>query len=502
MRAIDAAVVGEAARHATLPLAFPLRVHWRAEHALRRHMVRALVRTAVLVASDVAAFALLYWLTLGVRDGGWLGEQAAQLHRLLIPRGALPPVEFTAAALLGLAMFGTYRPSDRRRDPRALAAGTGLGLALVSWSRIWSDFSWYGVAGFALAFAVIAGQVIGQRALIELLVRWVRPVNTNAPRVLVVGTQAEARAAYANPAVNEPAEFQLIGYLDTALVPGRGALGGLADLGSVIERYRIETVVLYGHFEDELFGWLVRASDAAGCHVLCVPRAFTLPGYEPQLVWHSKEPLVQLTRPAIRGRHLALKRLTDVVAATLGLVLLAPLFAAIALAVKLTSRGPVFFRQERVGRGGKPFRMWKFRSMVRDAEAQHCALACDSVYADPRLFKLRHDPRVTRLGAFLRRSSLDELPQLWNVLAGDMSLVGPRPPLPTEVALYEDRHFTRLEMKPGMTGPWQVGGRNNITDFEEVVRLEESYMRHWSIWKDVTILFRTLPAVLRMDGAL
>jgi lipopolysaccharide/colanic/teichoic acid biosynthesis glycosyltransferase len=114
---------------------------------------------------------------------------------------------------------------------------------------------------------------------------------------------------------------------------------------------------------------------------------------------------------------------------------------------------------------------------------------------------VKDDPRVTRIGAFLRRTSLDELPQLWNVLLGHMSVVGPRPPLPCEVALYQEHHYTRLNMRPGMTGPWQASGRNRITDFEEVVRLESAYIRQWSIWKDLAILLRTIPVVLRMDGA-
>jgi lipopolysaccharide/colanic/teichoic acid biosynthesis glycosyltransferase len=175
---------------------------------------------------------------------------------------------------------------------------------------------------------------------------------------------------------------------------------------------------------------------------------------------------------------------------------------ALAIAVRATSRGPAVFAQERVGQGGRRFRMYKFRSMVHDAEARRVDLVGQSLYCDERLFKIPSDPRITPLGAFLRRSSLDELPQLWNVLRGEMSLVGPRPPLPCEVALYEDHHYHRLDMKPGITGPWQVGGRNRITDFEEVVRLEQSYIRHWSIWKDVAILARTIPAVVRFDGAL
>jgi lipopolysaccharide/colanic/teichoic acid biosynthesis glycosyltransferase len=143
----------------------------------------------------------------------------------------------------------------------------------------------------------------------------------------------------------------------------------------------------------------------------------------------------------------------------------------------------------------------KFRSMVEDAESRRGALAESSMYPDPRLFKVKQDPRVTRVGTFLRRTSLDELPQLINVLRGEMSLVGPRPPLPSEVDLYEEHHYTRFDMKPGMTGPWQVSGRNAITDFEEVIQLETAYIRDWVIWKDLAILLKTIPVVFTMRGA-
>jgi lipopolysaccharide/colanic/teichoic acid biosynthesis glycosyltransferase len=139
--------------------------------------------------------------------------------------------------------------------------------------------------------------------------------------------------------------------------------------------------------------------------------------------------------------------------------------------------------------------------MVHDAEAMREDLTLQSLYSDRRLFKVKDDPRVTTLGGFLRRTSLDELPQLWNSLVGNMSLVGPRPPLPSEVDLYEEHHYTRFDVKPGITGPWQVNGRNTITDFEEVIRLETDYIREWSLWKDLGILLRTIPAVLLMRGA-
>jgi lipopolysaccharide/colanic/teichoic acid biosynthesis glycosyltransferase len=191
----------------------------------------------------------------------------------------------------------------------------------------------------------------------------------------------------------------------------------------------------------------------------------------------------------------------DVVVSGLGLALLCPLFGLIAIAIYLSSPGPIFFRQTRVGLGGRLFKITKFRSMVHDAEALREDLATRSLYNDLRLFKIKNDPRVTRLGAFLRRTSLDELPQLWNVLSGDMSLVGPRPPLPAEVDLYEEHHYTRFDVKPGITGPWQVNGRNLITDFEEVIRLEIDYIREWTLWKDLGILLKTIPAVLYMRGA-
>jgi lipopolysaccharide/colanic/teichoic acid biosynthesis glycosyltransferase len=205
---------------------------------------------------------------------------------------------------------------------------------------------------------------------------------------------------------------------------------------------------------------------------------------------------VRLAMPA-----LMLKRFTDVVLTGIVLVPAAPLMALIAVAIKLDSRGPIFFRQRRVGLGGREFMMWKFRSMLPEAEAEQAKIAHLNSYPDPRLFKLRNDPRITRVGRWLRRFSLDELPQLINVLAGEMSLVGPRPPLPAEVGRYEPRHFVRLSVVPGLTGPWQVGGRNLISDFEEVVRMERNYVDSWSLSVDLSILAKTVGVVISGKGA-
>jgi exopolysaccharide biosynthesis polyprenyl glycosylphosphotransferase len=193
------------------------------------------------------------------------------------------------------------------------------------------------------------------------------------------------------------------------------------------------------------------------------------------------------------------KRAFDLVGAALGIVLLAPVLGLVALAIRLDDGGPVLFRQTRVGRGGAPFSICKFRTMCVDAEQRLADLRMGNDGAGP-LFKLHDDPRVTRVGRFLRRTSLDELPQLWNVLVGTMSLVGPRPALPSEVERYRDFDDRRLLVTPGLTGLWQVSGRSDL-DWAEGVRLDQYYVENWSFLHDIVILARTVPAVLRSRGA-
>jgi exopolysaccharide biosynthesis polyprenyl glycosylphosphotransferase len=194
------------------------------------------------------------------------------------------------------------------------------------------------------------------------------------------------------------------------------------------------------------------------------------------------------------------KRLLDVIGATLGLIVLSPLFLLCALAVKLTSRGPALFVQTRCGLGGVPFKFYKFRTMVEHAEDQKAALAHLNEMQGP-VFKIRRDPRTTRVGAVLRKLSLDELPQLWNVLRGDMSLVGPRPPTPDEVEQYSQRQVQRLSVLPGITGLWQVSGRSDIPDFEKWIELDLEYARQWTLWMDLRIMAKTVVVVLLARGA-
>ena len=196
----------------------------------------------------------------------------------------------------------------------------------------------------------------------------------------------------------------------------------------------------------------------------------------------------------------AIKRIMDIVISGLGLVLLSPLFLLIAIAVKASSRGPVFFKQVRVGRYGRHFIFYKFRSMRQDAEAQKAALMDKNESGDGVIFKMKDDPRITKVGKLLRRTSLDELPQLWNVFIGDMSLVGPRPPVPSEVEKYTLEDRKRLDVIPGITCLWQINGRSEIP-FNEQVRLDKEYILAPGIWKDLVILFKTIPAIVGGRGA-
>ena len=186
----------------------------------------------------------------------------------------------------------------------------------------------------------------------------------------------------------------------------------------------------------------------------------------------------------------AIKRLIDIICSFVGILVLSPLFIIIAIIIKFTSKGPVFFSQKRVGRNGKEFDMYKFRSMVVNAEELKEKLAAQNEMSGP-MFKMKDDPRVTKVGKFIRKTSLDELPQLWNVLKGDMSLVGPRPSLPKEVAQFEDWMYKRLEVKPGLTCYWQVSGRNNI-DFEDWMKLDVKYVKERNLWIDIKLIFKTV----------
>ncbi len=241
------------------------------------------------------------------------------------------------------------------------------------------------------------------------------------------------------------------------------------------------------------------ALEGAGVDLLVAPAFTDVAGPRIHVRQVSGLPLLQIASPQFSGGRRLLKRTIDIVATMLGLIVLSPLLALVATLVAATSRGPAVFTQERIGRDGKPFRLYKFRSMCVDAEARREELVAEND-CDGVLFKLREDPRVTRIGRWLRRYSIDELPQLVNVLLGHMSLVGPRPPLPSEVEQYEQHVHRRLLVTPGITGLWQVSGRSDLS-WAETVRLDLYYVENWSVALDAEILWKTAFAVLRGSGA-
>ena len=480
---------------------FPIVLQRRAREVVQVHARRSIVRISTLLAADALVVLLGRLVFRGILDGYWLGAAGSEVAKALIPEGAYSFLQLSAALLLGLTVFGNYRAGDFRKRISALFGGTALGLSLVFWTGLWGPASLLKLLGLGLSILFVGTGLALERLLVDRFVGRMRPASLNLARTIVVGPGDEARLLVQSELLQNSAGFLMLGFVDVAAPALRGALGSRGDLAWILEEHRVDTVILAGKMNEAVFDGLVDMADAAGCQLIAVPPGASHRQLHLDIRWRSGTPLLLLSRPALRGPQLVLKRIVDVTTAATVLILTSPLFPLVALAVWLSSPGPIFFKQVRVGKSGRQFRIYKFRTMVRDAEEQKSAIVEQSIYADGRLFKVPQDPRTTLIGRLLRRASLDELPQLWNVLVGDMSLVGPRPPLPCEVELYEEHHYTRFDMKPGITGPWQVSGRNKITEFEEVVRLESAYLRQWTIWKDFEILLRTVPAVLRMNGA-
>ncbi|MGY2002133.1 sugar transferase [Blastococcus sp. SYSU DS1024] len=278
-------------------------------------------------------------------------------------------------------------------------------------------------------------------------------------------------------------------------------VGGLDDVLSLAASYGADTIAVTSASETAA-QYLRRLSwqlEGTGLELLVAPGLIEVAGPRLHIRPFEGLPLLSIEQPCFEGWRRVVKGGADRVAAALALLLLSPVLALIAGAVGLTSRGPVLYRQQRVGLGGRTFTMLKFRSMVVDADRQLDVLRAGNI-SDGLLFKLRADPRVTPVGRLLRRLSLDELPQLLNVLGGSMSLVGPRPPLPDEVARYDTSVSRRLLVKPGLTGLWQISGRSDLS-WEESVRLDLRYVENWSLATDALILVKTVRAVLSRSGA-
>ena len=324
----------------------------------------------------------------------------------------------------------------------------------------------------------------------------------NRRNVLVLGTGAIGQDLAAKLEDHAELGLQVIGFLGDPtdeLPPRWRYLGPIESLLDVIHEQVVDEVAICLFTED----WGLIESIATTCEA--EGKLVRLPVPMPRLTIataHVEDlqgtPVLSLLSGPNAALALVTKRAIDVGAAFVGMILLAPLLGAISLAILVREGRPIFYRQERVGLQGRRFSLVKFRSMVANAEGQLESLKAQNEI-DGHAFKMTADPRITGIGQFLRRSSLDELPQLWNVLVGEMSLVGPRPPLPSEVAAYDIWHRRRLSMKPGITGLWQVEGRN-LAEFDRWVQKDLEYIDRWSPWLDIQILLRTIPAVIRAEG--
>lgn len=289
------------------------------------------------------------------------------------------------------------------------------------------------------------------------------------------------------------------GALDALAAPAMGDFASVVESARAIRAATI-VVVSASQLGSDRLRWLAWQLEGTGIELLVSPNLEEVARRRLRIHSVAWMPLLHVEQPEFHGLRLLVKEVMDRLLSLLAVIMLLPLFVVIFVIVRVSTPGPAIFRQTRVGRGGKAFQMLKFRSMYVDAEARLAELQSENVHTVGPLFKLHSDPRVTRVGRILRRYSLDELPQLVNVVAGHMSLVGPRPPLPSEVQEYETDTHRRLLVKPGITGLWQVSGRSDL-DWAESVRLDLRYVENWSPALDLVILWKTASAVLRGSGA-
>jgi len=347
-----------------------------------------------------------------------------------------------------------------------------------------------------------------EKIIIKLVLSHFRRRGYNYRNILIVGTDKKAIEFLKIVENHVNWGMRIVGFLKLAddehpQVPENYKIHGcLKDLVVVCNRMPVDEVVFCVPSEalPDLEDY-VRDMEEMGVNVRLVLDFYDLKRSKRDLsLFHGELPILTFYSRSFDTGHLFLKRCLDLVGATTGLIITLLLFPFIALAIKLDSPGPLFFGQKRIGKRGRVFTCWKFRSMYTDAEERKKELMHLNEM-NGAIFKIKDDPRITKVGKILRKTSLDELPQFWNVLRNEMSLVGTRPPTPDEVAKYENWHRKRICIKPGITGMWQVSGRNAIEDFDEVAALDIEYIEKWSLWLDVKILFKTLWVVFARSGS-
>ena len=361
------------------------------------------------------------------------------------------------------------------------------------------EFNSYYIFYGTLVFAI--GIVVGARWFYERATGWALRRAGYRRRAIVVGEHDDLTALSRSLERSRHEPMEVVGQASiTTRGEGVTPIAELAAIDSLLETNPVDEVILADpDYPEEDVLDLVDACHRRGVRVRIAPATTDMLVRRAEFVPGSATPLVELRAPVFEGFDFWSKRAFDLIVSVLLLILLSPLLLIIALAIKLDSRGPLLYRSVRPGLGGAPFDCLKLRTMIVGADQIQSTLEQDNE-ADGALFKIRRDPRVTRVGAVLRRFSLDELPQLFNVLRGDMSLVGPRPLPERDYALMSPRHRRRYEVLPGMTGLWQISGRSDLT-FDELVRLDFQYVESWSVSMDLAIIGKTIPAVLRRNGA-
>jgi exopolysaccharide biosynthesis polyprenyl glycosylphosphotransferase len=412
------------------------------------------------------------------------------------------PFAFLVASLL-FARSGLYAERAQRPGLTRIVASlfqttlVALIFAIVNGEDFSSYYIFYGTLFFSVAYVSTA------RFAYEQLTGLLLSAAGYQRRAVLVGTGSQIEAvAHALAASGGSSPIQVIGFVSLTPRPDNGlrSLGTLDEIGDIVSDNKADEVIIADPaFPQQKAVELVDTCHRRGVVVRIAPSTMEILIHRAEFVPGQSVPLFELKPPVFDGIDFVVKRSFDVAVSSALLLCLSPLLLVTAALVRFTSRGPVFYRSWRPGIGGVPFACLKFRTMYHDADRRQAELE-ESNEADGALFKMRHDPRVTKVGRLLRRFSIDELPQLINVLRGQMSLVGPRPLPQRDFDRLEDWHKKRYLVLPGITGLWQVSGRSDL-DFDDLVRLDFLYLERWSVFLDLTILVKTVPAVFTRRGA-
>jgi len=417
-------------------------------------------------------------------------------------RGGLFVEDVLLFAPILLAIWGAifaahdlYDRAHKRRKGGSLLAAIFWGAGLLTFGSIV-----YPQVNFKLSETLLAGTLVflvcgGFRFLYEEAIDRVYSHGLGRTPAVIVGEE-KSRSRVRRTLETVPGAYRCVGEVDLDD-------GGL-DLGllrKTLDRTGARNIILAGAewLEDEELLDLLHSMRLRKVQIKVLPSTITLMGAKPVLFEDSGLPLLEVDYPQLDNTQRALKRTLDFAGSGLGLLVLSPVLLTVAALIKITSPGPVFFKQKRVGADEKVFLCYKFRSMRQDAEKLQAELEAKNE-ADGAVFKMKEDPRITKVGKFIRRWSIDELPQLINVLVGEMSLVGPRPLPIRDFEMMTERHKTRLAALPGVSGYWQISGRSNLS-FEDMIRLDLYYIENWSLFLDIKIILKTVRAVLRHEGA-